>query len=65
MLHEVMMMLLEVKQQLVYLELLGQRKIKTRILCASMLFVSQRFHVYNLITFSDFFGLTAPGRANE
>ena len=65
MLLEVIVMLLEVIQQVVYIELLGQRKIKTHILCASMLFVSQRFHVYNLITFSDFFGLTAPGRANE
>ena len=40
MLLEVMVMLLEVIQQVVYIELLGQRKIKTHLFCASLLFVS-------------------------
>ena len=40
MLLEVMVILLEVIQQVVYIELLGQRKIKTHLFCASLLFVS-------------------------
>ena len=40
MLLDVMVMLLEVIQQVVYIELLGQRKIKTHLFCASLLFVS-------------------------
>ena len=40
MLLEVMVMLLEVIQQVVYIELLGQREIKTHLFCASLLFVS-------------------------